>query len=175
MAVTRAKKESILRELTDKFGKAKAVYFAKNKGLAVKKVSDLRKTLHKDNVEMMVAKKTLMRLAVRQNNLPELPDELMDGPVSATFGYDDVVVPVKLLHAFAKENENLEILGGVVEGRIVSRAEAKQLATLPSREELLAKLVGSMQSPIYGFHGAASGILRKLVYALKAIQEKKPA
>ncbi len=173
MPVTKQQKAEILKELNDKFGKAKAIYFSKNKGLPVKKVGDLRKKLFKEGVELMVAKKTLFRLASKNNNLPELPNELMDGPVSAAFGYGDVISPARVLYDFAKENENLELLGGLVEGRLLSKAEAKHLATLPSREVLLAKLVGSMKSPISGFHGVLAGVLRKFVYGLKAVHDKK--
>ena len=122
---------------------------------------------------MVVAKKTLFRLASKNNNLPELPDEVMDGPVSASFSYDDVIAPARVLYQFSKENENLELLGGIVDGRLVLKTDAKQLATLPSREELLAKLVGSMKAPISGFHGTLSGIMRKFVYGLKAVHDKK--
>jgi len=175
MAVTKAQKDEILKKLEENFAKAKAVYFAQNKGLAVKKVTDLRKKLHKEGVELVVAKKTLMKLAAKKNNLPDLSDEMMEGPIAAAFSFQDVIIPAKVLYDFSKENENLQLLGGVVEGKLLSKAEAKQLATLPSRQELLAKLVGSMKSPISGFHGVLAGVLRKLVYSLKAIHDKKAA
>jgi large subunit ribosomal protein L10 len=175
MPVTKAKKAEILSELNEKFKKAKAVYFSKNKGLPVKKITDLRKKLHKEGIELAVAKKTLIRLAIKTNNLPELPDEVLDGAVSAAFGYDDVVAPARLLYEFSKDNENLELLGALVEGRMILQAEAKQLATLPPREQLLGKLVGSMKSPLYGLHGTLSGVLRKFVYGLKAVHDKKAA
>lgn len=175
MAVTKAQKEEILKKLEDNFAKAKAVYFAQNKGLEVKKVTALRKKLHKEGIDLVVAKKTLMKIAAKKNNLPDLSNEVMEGPVAAAFGYKDVVIPAKLLYEFSKENENLQLLGAVVEGKLLSKAEAKQLATLPSREELLAKLVGSMKAPVSGFHGVLSGVLRKLVYGLKAVHDKKAA
>lgn len=173
MPVSKATKSEVLAQLDEKFSKAKAVYFSQNKGLPVKKVSLLRKKLFKEGVEMMVAKKTLIRLSAKNHNFPELPDDSMEGAVAAVFSYDDVVAPARLLYEFSKENENLQLLGGVVDGRLVSRAEAKQLATLPSREVLLAKLVGSMKSPISGLHATLSGIMRKFVYGLKAVQDKK--
>ncbi len=175
MAVTKAQKGEILKQLEDHFAKAKAIYFAQNKGLQVKKVTDLRKKLHKEGIDLVVAKKTLMKLAAKKNNLPDLNDEMMEGAIAAAFSYKDVVMPAKLLYEFSKENENLQLLGGVVEGKLLNKSEAKQLATLPSREELLAKLVGSMKSPISGFHGVLSGVLRKLVYGLKAVHDKKAA
>lgn len=174
MAVTKEKKSVQLKELNDLFGKAKAVYFGNFRGLTVKKTVDLRKKLHKANVDYVVAKKSLYKIAIKNNNLPEVSDEILEGPVGVAFGYDDVVAPVKILHDFAKDAETkFEILGGIVEGRVMTKAEAKALAMLPSREELLAKLVGSMKSPISGFHGVLSGVLRKFVYALNAVKDKK--
>jgi len=175
MAVTKAQKEEVLKRLEENFAKAKAVYFAQNKGLEVKKVTDLRKKLYKEGIELVVAKKTLMKIAAKKNGLPDLTDEMMDGPVAAAFGFGDVIIPAKVLYDFSKENVNLQLIGGVVEGKLLNKAEAKQLATLPSRTELLAKLVGSMKSPISGFHGVLAGTLRKLVYGLKAVHDKKAA
>lgn len=175
MAVTKAKKEEVLKELNDKFSRAKAVYFSGYRGITVKKMVALRKKLHKEGVDYAVAKKTLYKIAAKNNNFPELPDDIMEGPVAAAFSYGDVVIPAKLLHEFSKEAEQLVILGGLVDGKLVTKAQAKELALLPSREELLARLVGSMKSPISGFHGVLAGTLRKLVYALAAVRDKKPA
>lgn len=176
MAVTKEKKAVTLKELNDKFGRAKAVYFADYRGLTVKKAVDLRKKLRKAGIDYMVSKKTLYRLALKNNNLPEAPDEVLAGPVGAVFGYDDVVTPVKLMHEFSKDAESkFVILGGLVDGKFVGKAEAKALALLPSREELLAKLVGSLKAPISGFHGVLAGVLRKFVYGLAAVRDKKQA
>lgn len=172
MAVNKAKKEEVLKILEDKFAKAKAIYFSDYRGLTVKQVGQLRRKLRENGVDYYVAKKTLMRLSAKNVNLPEIPNDIMTGPVGAVFGYDDVVLPVKTLHTFAKNSEKLEILGGFVDGKYISKSEAMTLAELPSREELLAKLVGSMKSPISGFHGVLSGVMRSFVYALKAVSEK---
>jgi|WetSurMetagenome_2_1015567.scaffolds.fasta_scaffold143900_2 large subunit ribosomal protein L10 len=175
MAVTKDKKAEVLKDLNDKFSRAKAVYFSGYRGITVKKMVALRKKLHKEGVDYAVAKKTLYKIAAKNNNYPEIPDDIMEGPVAAAFGYDDVVIPVKVLHEFAKEAEQLVILGGLVDGKLISKAEAKVLAMLPSKEQLLAKLVGSMKAPISGFHGVLAGTIRKLVYALAAVRDKKPA
>jgi len=175
MAVTKEKKAEVLKELNDMFKRAKAVYFSGYRGITVKKMVALRKKLHKSGVDYMVAKKTLYNIAAKNNNLPEIPADITQGPVAAAFGYDDVVIPARLLHEFAKEAEQLEILGGMVDGKYISKAQAKELALLPPKEQLLAKLVGSMKAPISGLHGALSGVLRKFVYALAAVRDKKPA
>ena len=173
MAVTKAKKAEVLQVLNDKFGRSKAVYFVGYRGLTVKKVTDLRKKLHAASVDYVVAKRTLMKLAAKNNNMAEIPDEVLKGPVAAVFSYEDVVMPAKLVHAFSKEAEQLELLGGIVDGRVLNKADAKAMAMLPSREELLAKLVGSLKSPISGFHGVLSGVLRNFVYTLNAIKDKQ--
>jgi len=175
MAVTKEKKAEVLKELDAKFGKAKAIYFSGYRGMQVKKMVALRKKLHAAGVDYAVAKNTLFQIAAKNNKMPEIPKEILRGPVAVAIGYADVIIPVKILHEFAKDAEQLEILGGLVDGRYVSKAEAKALAVLPSREELLAKLVGSMKSPISGLHGTLSGVLRKFVYALAAVRDKKPA
>jgi large subunit ribosomal protein L10 len=175
MAVTKATKAEVLKDLNDKFSRAKAVYFSGYRGITVKKMVQLRKNLHKEGVDYAVAKKTLYKIAAKNNNFPEIPDEIMEGPVAAAFSYGDVVIPAKLLHEFSKEAEQLVILGGLVDGKVISKAEAKVLAMLPSRDQLLAKLVGSMKAPISGLHGVLSGTMRKLVYALAAVRDKKPA
>jgi len=175
MAVTKAKKAEILKELEEKFGKSKAVYFSDYRGLTVKQISQLRRKLRESNAEFCVAKKTLMQLSVKKVNMPEIPEGLMDGAVGAVFGYEDVLAPVKTLNTFRKEAEKLSILGGFLDGKYISKSEAVELAQLPSREELLAKLVGSMKAPISGFHGVLSGVLRNFVYALKAVSDKKSA
>jgi large subunit ribosomal protein L10 len=174
MAITKAKKTEVLQELKDKLSKAQAEYYSDYRGLTVKQMADLRRQLKDSNVDYKVAKKTLMQLAAKESDRPEIPGELMEGPVAVAFGYDDIVGPVKALNKYAKENEALQILGGFVEGRYISKEEAMQLANMPSHEELLAKLVGTMKAPISGFHGVLHGVLRSFVGTLKAYEEKKP-
>lgn len=174
MAITKDQKKEILKDLDDKFGRSKAVYFADYRGLSVKDMGNLRSKLREEGVDFRVAKKTLMQLSLKNSDLPEAPSEVMQGPVGAAFGYDDVVMAVKTLHNFSKDNDKLKILGGLVEGKFITQAEAVELAKLPSREELLAKLVGSMKAPVSGFYGVTSGLLRGLVQVLKAYGDQKP-
>lgn len=174
MAITKEKKSQILKDLEEKFSRAKAVYFAENKGLSVKNVTDLRRSLHEQGVDFVVAKKTLMKLAAKNTNLPELSDDVLPGPIAAVIGYDDVVIPSKLVKDFAaKAEEKVALTGGVLDGKVLSRAEAVQIASLPSKEQLLAQLVGSMKAPISGFHGALHGLLGKFVRTLEAVRAQK--
>src|SRR5690606_2753692 len=121
---TKEQKKVILKDLDDKFGRAQSVYFADYRGLSVKDMGNLRSKLREEGVDFRVAKKTLMQLSLKNSNLPEAPSEVMQGPVAAAFGYEDVIMAVKALHDFSKGNDNLKILGGLVEGKFITQAEA---------------------------------------------------
>jgi large subunit ribosomal protein L10 len=173
MPVTRQKKEEMLKELIDKFKRAESVVFAQNKGLTVNEVQELRGNLRAKNADMKVAKKTLMKIAAKEAGYDqEIPNEFMDGAVGAVFSYDDIVSGAKEVYDYAKKHDALALLGGLLEGRIMSLEEANTLATIPSKEELLTKLVYVLKSPISGFHGALNNTLGGFVRALDAIAKK---
>ncbi len=174
MAITKEKKVQILKDLEEKFARAKAVYFAENKGLSVKESSALRRSLREQNVDLVVAKKTLMKIAAKNTNLPELNDEVLTGPIAAIIGYEDAVLPSKLVKDFGKTaDERIVLTGGILDGKILNQAETIQIASLPTKQELLAKLVGSMKAPISGFHGALHGLLSKFVRTVDAVRAQK--
>lgn len=174
MAVSKQQKEEILQQLVDKFGKSKSVVFAEYRGLDVAGLSDLRSRLRKEGAEMQVAKKTLMRLAGEKNDFI-LDKSIMEGPVAATFSYEDPMSGIKVLFNFAKENDKLKLLGGVVDGKVVGPEVIQEYAKLPGREELLAKLLGSMNAPVSGTVGLLNNLIAGFVRVLNAIQEKMPA
>lgn len=175
MAVTRQQKEQTLAELVDKFGRSKSVVFADYRGLDVKGLSDLRKELRKGNAEAKVAKKTLIRLAAKENKVDEIPGNVMEGPVFVAFSYEDEMSGIQILYKFSKTNDKLNLLGGVIDGQVVGPDVIKKYAQLPSREELLAKLVGSMNSPISGTVGILGNLIGGFVRVLGAIKDKMPA
>ncbi len=175
MAITKQQKDDILQELIDKFSKSKSVVFTDYRGLDVASVSDLRNKLREGGAEAKVAKKTLMRLAAKDQKIDEIPDEILDGPVAATFSYEDELGGLKILFNFSKENEKLKLLGGIIDGKIVGKDEIIQLAKLPSRDELLAKLIGSMNAPVSGFVGIMSNLMSGFVRVVSAYKETLPA
>jgi large subunit ribosomal protein L10 len=162
MAVSKQKKVELLQELVDLFARSKSVVFTEYKGIGVHPMSDLRRKLRKENAECKVGKKTLMRLAAKKNSFPEFEDNLLSGQLAATFVYDEGFGAFKVLYKFAKENEKLKILGGVMEGKVVSADVIKQYAMIPSKEELLAKMLGSLMSPLSAFARALKAIGDKL-------------
>lgn len=159
MAITKDKKGQILKKLEDKFSKAQAVYFAENKGLTVKDVSALRKKLRENGVDFVVAKKTLMKLAAKNQNLPEVTDEVLPGPIAAVIGYQDMILPSKIVKDFgATVDDRVVLTGGIMEGKLLSKAEAMELASLPSKQELLARLVRAIKGPVSGFYMVLKGL-----------------
>jgi large subunit ribosomal protein L10 len=172
MATTKAKKNEILAEVRDMVNKGTSVFFADFRGLTVADVQTVRKELRAHNVGYKVAKKTLIRKAAAEKGYQEIPREVMEGSVAMTVSYGDPLAPARLLKKLAKTYEKLALLGGLFEGQILSSKEAAQYAALPSKEELLAKLVYMMKSPLQGLHGSLNGLLSKFVRTLDAVAKK---
>ncbi len=175
MAITRQKKEEILQDLVDKFGRSKSIVFADYRGLDVASISKLRRNLREQDAEMKVAKKTLIGLAAKKSDLGELEDGVMEGPVVTTFSYEDPLSGIRVLFKFSKENENLKLLGGVIDGKVVSPDVIQQYAKLPSHEELLAKFIGTINAPLSGFVSIGNTLVGGIVRALSAYKDTLPA
>lgn len=173
MAITRKQKEDILKDLVEQFKESKSVILTDYRGLTVKDIQDLRKQLKEAGSKMKVAKKTLMKLALKENGYEDIPTEILEGPVSMVFSQEDEVSGAKTLYNFSKSNDNLKLLGGFMEGEVLEEERVVELAKIPGKEELYAKLVGSMQSPVYGTHGVFSGLLRSLVCVMSAIKDER--
>jgi len=173
MAKNKEQKKEILENLKDKIGKSKSIVFTKFDGLQVRENEELRNKLKEENSEYYVAKKSLLDLALKDTDL-KVDVQSFNGKVAAIFGYVDEVAPAKIVNEFKKTVEDkIEFLGGILEGKFLSSEEMIALAKLPSKQELYAKIVGSINAPVSGFVNALAGNLRNLVYVLKAVEEKK--
>jgi large subunit ribosomal protein L10 len=173
MAKLKSKKESELASVVEKLSRAKGVAVAAYAGLTVKATEELRHTLKESNAELLVVKKTLLGLALDQSKQPRSLSEL-DGSLMVAFSYGDEVTAAKVLAEFIKKNaEVLSLVGGIADGALLDKAGIKTLATLPSRLELLAKMVGSLQSPLSGLVGVMHGTLSKFVRTLDAVRAAK--
>ncbi len=175
MAVTKQKKEEIFKGLVDKFGKSQSVVFADYRGLDVAGISDLRKKLRDENAEMKVAKKTLISLAAKESKIDDLTEAGLEGPVVATFSYEDPLSGIKVLFNFAKTNSNLKLLGGIIDGKVVGADVIQQYARLPGHDELIAQLIGSMNAPLSGFVGIGNSLIGGIVRVLNAYKDSMPA
>jgi large subunit ribosomal protein L10 len=175
MPKSKIQKGEIFRDLSEKIKKSKSMVFAGFNALGVKDNEALRAKLRSENSEYYVAKKTLLNLALKENKL-DINVRDFDGKVAAIFSYEDEVAPAKILGNFRKDKEKenkIFFLGGILEGKLLSKSEVEALSALPSKTELYAKLVGSLNAPISGFVNALAGNLRNLVNVLKAIEEQK--
>lgn len=150
-------KKRVVEEIVQKLQASKATIVTDYRGLTVQQMTELRKQLREAGVDFKVLKNTLTKRAADQVGLSDLNQHLT-GPTAVAFSEEDVVAPAKILHSFAKENKDLEIKTGVVEGRIVSLDEIKELATLPSREGLLSMLLSVLQAPVRNFALAAKAV-----------------
>ena len=168
---TKKQKEEIVKDMASKAKEAKAVVFSDFKGVKVKDLTQLKKDLRKEGVDFKVAKKTLINIAFKEAGI-EIDTKEMEGQVAVSISTQDEVAAAKIIEKFAKTNQNLKILGGILESKLMSIEQVKALAKLPSKEEMLGKLVGTIQAPISGFVNVCAGNLRGLVQVLKGISEK---
>jgi len=167
-------KKQVVEEIKNRLQKSQGVVLTDYRGLNVAEVTELRAKLREAGIEFKVLKNTLTRIAAGEVGLKGL-DPYLEGPTAIAFGIEDPIAPAKILSEFARTHKALEIKGGILENRVIDVKEVKALADLPSKEVLLAKLLGAMQSPLYGFAGTLQGLLRNLVYVLDAVREKKAA
>jgi large subunit ribosomal protein L10 len=175
MPKNKLQKQVIFRDLSAKIKKSKSIIFAGFNALGVKDNENLRDQLRQENGEYYVAKKTLLNLALKENKI-DLDIKALDGKVATLFSYEDEVASAKILGNFRKDKERegkVFFLGGILDGKFLSKSEVEALSTLPSKPELYSRLVGTLNAPISGFVNVMAGNLRGLVGVLKAISEKK--
>lgn len=140
-------KKAMVKQLTERLQNAQAGVLADYRGLTVEQDTELRRKLREANVEYTVLKNSIIRFAAKEVGLEDL-DSVLEGPTAIATSNDDVISPAKVLCDFAKENDLLEIKAGFVEGKVISIDEVKQYASIPSKEVLISKMMGSLQSPI---------------------------
>jgi len=169
MALTKEQKQKIIEDLDEKVARQKAMIFVDFTGLKVKDLSDLRKKLRAVNSELKVAKKTLLGLVFKKAGL-EIETKKIKGEIALIFGYNDGLSLAKMIYQFAEANPNLKILGGFFEKKFQEAEEIITLAQLPTREELLAKLVGTIFAPVSNLVNVLQGNIRNLVYIFSQIK-----
>lgn len=170
--LTRKEKGKILEELNDKLERKKIVIFTDFHGLKVAGIQMLRRLMKKSDSEYRVAKKTLLDRALIQSGLGLKTKELK-GEIGVAFGYSDEVTPAKTLFKFSRKNETFKILGGILGNKILSSEEVITLAKLPGREVLIAKLLGTLQSPARNLVTILQGNIRNFITVLNKIQGLK--
>lgn len=143
-------KKAIVEEISSKFSNAASVILFDYRGLTVEEVSELRRQFREAGVEYKVYKNTLVKRALQDKNADAF-EALMEGPNAIAFGYEDPITPAKIGSEFAKKHKALELKAGIVEGEFLDEERVKELAAIPSREVLIAKLLGSFKAPVSNF------------------------
>jgi len=161
-----------VEELTAIISEAKVIYLADFTGIDVASVTDLRRKLRAASVDYQVVKNRLAKRAAEAAGFAQMKD-FLTGPTAIAFTKEDPVLPAKILQEFIDNGGKLAIKMGLLEGRLLSEEQFRQMAKLPSREQLLGKVVGGIQAPIYGLAIVLNALLRNLVGVVAAIEEKR--
>lgn len=171
MSLSLEQKKAVVAEISAQVAKAQAIVVAEYRGLGVGNMTDLRREARKSGVYLRVLKNTLARRAVSGTQFEKLSEKLT-GPLIYSISPDPVAT-AKVLNEFAKTNDKLVIRAGAMPNAVINAAEVKALATMPSREELLAKLLGTMQAPIAQFVRTLNEIPSRFVRTLAAVRDQK--
>jgi large subunit ribosomal protein L10 len=170
--VIRPEKVAMIATLKETMANAKGAVLTDYRGIKVAQDTKLRRKMREAGVQYSVIKNNMASIAAKEAGIEGL-DDYLKGPLAMVSSDKDPVAAAKLISEFIKENRIMEIKGGLVEGKVIDAEGVKSLANLPSREVLLARLLGSMQSPITGFVTVLQGNIRNLVYALDAVRQQK--
>lgn len=167
-----AEKIATVEELTATIQAAKAIYLTSFTGIDVASDTELRRKLRDVATDYRVVKNRLAKRAAEAAGVGALSEHLT-GPTSIAFAKDDPVAPARILEQFINAGGKLAIKSGFMDGRVLTQEQVKSLATLPSRDELLARVVGGVQAPLYGFAAVLTGLLRNLVGVIGAIEKQQ--
>lgn len=170
--MNREQKNDVVNALNETFSKAKFAVVADYRGLKVTELEKLRKSLRQSDAQMQVAKNTLLRLAVQGTAYEDLAGSF-SGTTAVAVGFTEPVGPAKALAAFAKDCNAFSIRIASLEGSLLKSEDVDALSKLPSKEELLGKLLGTMSAVPTGFVRVLSAVPQKLLYALSAVKEQK--
>ena len=165
-------KTETIKDLSQQMAEAKSIVLADYTGLDVAAVTQLRRSLRSASVDYRVVKNRLAKRAASDAGLASL-EEFFNGPTAMAFAREDPLEPVRVLQKFVDGGGKLAIKSGFIDGQVLSPEQVKDLASLPSRDELIGRVIGSVQSPLRGLVGVCNGLLRNLVGVLAAIEADK--
>ena len=171
---TKAFKQDKVSQIKEKIDKAQVAIVTEYKGYSVEEITNLRRALQKEDGDYMVTKNTLAKLAIKGTPYEVLSD-VFNGPIAIAFGFGDQVAPAKALSNFIKDTKKGEIIAAAMDGKLLSAEEAKALATIPSKEEIYAKMLGCVNSPATGIVGSINAVMASLTRAIAAVRDQKSA
>lgn len=171
MAKTRKQKEEFLKKLKEKISKAISLVFVGYEKIKIEDQNNLRKMMKKEGGEFLVTKKKILNLALKDFKFENLENLKLDKEVALALGYNDEIVPAKIIVDFSKKNENIKIKGGIFDKKIVDQETVRFLASLPPKQVLQVQLLTNLQSPLTGLINALQANLRNLIYILNSLSK----
>ncbi len=165
-------KEAIVAEITQKLNEAKSIFLTDFKGLNVDQINDLRRAFTDASVQYRVVKNTLARLSLKEAGRDELL-EYLDGPTAIAFGMDDPAAPARVIKKFSKDSDKISVKVGLFEGVLIDSTRFNEIASLPSKVQLLGQLSGVLNAPLSNLVLSLNAILSKFVFALNAVKGNK--
>ena len=167
-------KSKIIKDTKDKIKESSGIYFTNYKGMNVAQATDLRKRFRDNNVEYLVTKNTLMKIAAKEAGFDGTFDNILCGQIATAFSIEDPTAPAKVIKDFKEDNEGcLDVVGVVFDGELFDAAKYKELANLPSREELIGKFVGAIGQPMNQFASTISSVMVNFVGVLESLKNSK--
>ncbi len=171
----KTRKKEIVAELAEKFGKASGVFLVDFNRMTVKEAITLRRAFSEKGVEYRVAKNTLIKRALAEVEGYDFPDEIFSGQTAVAFGYEDSVAPGKVIKDIADKFEKPSLKAAIIDGQYFDGSRLKEIAALPSRDDLMAAIAGSINAPATGIVGAINAVLRDLAYLVEEVANKQNA
>jgi large subunit ribosomal protein L10 len=171
----KSEKEQIVADVREKISRAKGMFFTDYSGITVEQATELRREFGKSGIDYKVVKNTLARKALESVTGYDDIYKSLAGPTGIAFSYDDPVTPAKIIKKFHDKNEKLSCKVCVIDKQVFDGAKLDELSKLPSRAEIVASILGSIQAPISGIVGSINAVFRDLVGVIDAIEKKKAA
>jgi large subunit ribosomal protein L10 len=171
----REEKEQIVAEVAGTVRKANGMFFTDFQGLTVEQATELRREFFKVGVEYRVVKNTLIQKALEQVTGFDAVTPKLVGPTGVAFAFEDAVIPARVIQKFADKHNKLSLKVCVLDGQVYEGSRLKELAQLPSRKDLMASILGSVQSPLAGVPSVVNAVLRDLANVVEQIEKKKAA
>jgi large subunit ribosomal protein L10 len=165
-------KSAIVAEVTERISRAKSMFFTDFSGLTVEQMNELRREFRKAKIDYKVVKNTLVKKALASVGGYDSVYESLVGPTGIALGYDDPVAPAKIIKKYFEKNKKLALKACIVERQFYPGAKLDELAQLPSRGEMIAGFLGSIQAPISGIVGSIDAVIRNMVLVLDALEKK---
>lgn len=173
--VTKQQKQEVLAVLTEKLKDTKGLYLVDYKGMTAAESVALRREFRSVGGELKIAKNTLIRRALKEVGGFDIPDEQIVGQTAIAFGYKDAIAPSKIIKRVADKDKKLTLKAAVIEGQVFGGDQLDTISNLPSREDLIAGILGSLQSPISGIVGSINALMRDVASLVEEVAKNKAA